>query len=85
MESKLYYKTEEITIEEEIYELKKMLRMLDSILSRRNHCDWDLHKRAQANYQARLEELYEKKAKQDSKRDDDERLRRDTEARIYDV
>jgi len=44
MESKLYYKTEEITIEEEVYELKKMLRMLDSILSRRNHCDWDLHK-----------------------------------------
>ncbi len=85
MDSKLYYKTEEITIDEEIKGLKRLLAMMESILSKRNHCDWDLHKRAQANYKARLEVLYKQQAEEENQRDDDERFRSDVETRMYDL
>lgn len=75
MDDTLYYRVKNISIEEEIYDLKKMLRSLEHIVCRPNHCHYELHKRAQANYQRRLDELIRKRdGSEDRKRDDRTRL-----------
>jgi len=70
MDAKLYYRQNDLTIDEEIYYIEKMMRSMEHIFSNHNHCDYNLHWRAYQNYKKRLKYLRQLQAKSTETTDD---------------
>jgi hypothetical protein len=56
MSSKIIYK-EELTVQEEYYEVRKMIGLLESLLKNKNHCNYRLHLRSYSLFKERYKEL----------------------------